>query len=199
VLVVDDSSPDGTGDLADALAAEHDGCGAAPLGEERDRPRLPCRLPPRARRRRGLRDGDGLRLLPRPADLARLLAAVRAGADVALGSRYVPGGGVEEWGCCGASSARRIHLRAPGAGAEGARPHGRLQVLSPRGAAGHPVRRGSLAGLRLSGRADLPAVQAGFRVQEVPIVFRDRQRGESKMSWRIAAEAMWLVPGLRFR
>jgi dolichol-phosphate mannosyltransferase len=42
------------------------------------------------------------------------------------------------------------------------------------------------------------AVQAGFRVQEVPIIFRDRQRGQSKMSWRIAAEAMWLVPRLRF-
>ena len=43
------------------------------------------------------------------------------------------------------------------------------------------------------------AVRAGFRVREVPIVFRDRQRGESKMSWRIAVEAMWLVPRLRFR
>jgi hypothetical protein len=42
------------------------------------------------------------------------------------------------------------------------------------------------------------AVRAGFRVAEVPIVFRDRQRGQSKMSWRIAAEAMWLVPRLRF-
>ena len=43
------------------------------------------------------------------------------------------------------------------------------------------------------------AVQAGFRVVEVPIFFRDRVRGQSKMSWRIAAEAMWLVPLLRFR
>ena len=43
------------------------------------------------------------------------------------------------------------------------------------------------------------AVRAGFRVVEVPIVFRDRQQGKSKMSWRIAAEAMWLVPRLRFR
>jgi len=43
------------------------------------------------------------------------------------------------------------------------------------------------------------AVQAGFRVVEVPIVFRDRQHGTSKMSWRIAAEAIWLVPLLRFR
>jgi dolichol-phosphate mannosyltransferase len=42
-------------------------------------------------------------------------------------------------------------------------------------------------------------VQAGFKVVEVPIVFRDRQQGTSKMSWRIAAEAMWLVPLLRFR
>ena len=43
------------------------------------------------------------------------------------------------------------------------------------------------------------AVQAGFSVVEVPIVFRDREHGQSKMSWRIAAEAMWLVPRLRFR
>ena len=43
------------------------------------------------------------------------------------------------------------------------------------------------------------AVRAGFRVVEVPIIFRDRQRGQSKMSWRIAAEAMWLVPLLRFK
>jgi dolichol-phosphate mannosyltransferase len=42
------------------------------------------------------------------------------------------------------------------------------------------------------------AVRAGFRVEEVPIVFKDRERGQSKMSWRIAAEAMWLVPKLRF-
>jgi hypothetical protein len=42
-------------------------------------------------------------------------------------------------------------------------------------------------------------VQEGFEVVEVPIVFRDRQQGTSKMSWRIAAEAMWLVPLLRFR
>ena len=41
--------------------------------------------------------------------------------------------------------------------------------------------------------------KAGFKVEEVPIVFRDRQHGQSKMSWRIAAEAMWLVPLLRFR
>ena len=43
------------------------------------------------------------------------------------------------------------------------------------------------------------AVQAGFRVVEVPIIFRDRERGTSKMSWKIAVEAMWLVPLLRFR
>ena len=42
------------------------------------------------------------------------------------------------------------------------------------------------------------AVQGGFRVAEVPIVFRDREQGQSKMSWRIAAEATWLVPLLRF-
>ena len=42
------------------------------------------------------------------------------------------------------------------------------------------------------------AVRAGFQVVEVPIVFKDRLRGQSKMSWRIAAEAMWLVPQLRF-
>ena len=149
----------------------------------------------------GLRDGDGLRLLPRPADLARLLGGGprrrRPRARLALrarrrGQRLGPAAALHQRG--------RLDLRAPRARPAGARPHRRLQVLSPRGARGDPLRRRALAAATPS-RSSSPTARcsAGFRVVEVPIVFRDRQHGQSKMSWRIAAEAMWLVPRLRFR
>ena len=92
-----------------------------------------------------------------PADLARLLAGRRAGADLALGSRYVPGGGVSDWGLLrrfiseGGSTYARIVL-----GLQRARPDRRLQVLPPRGARSDPLRQRPLAGLRLPGRAHLP-------------------------------------------
>jgi len=135
-----------------------------------------------------------------PADLARLLAAVREGADLALGSRYVPGGGVRDWGLL-----RRLI-------SEGGSTYARLVLgLRVRDLTGgfKCFRREVLEAIRFDGvrsqgyafQVELTyrAVQAGFRVREVPIVFRDRQHGQSKMSWRIAAEAMWLVPRLRFR
>src|SRR5271165_6963187 len=187
VLVVDDGSPDGTGELADRLAAEHDwlqvlhraeknGIGAGYLMEM---------------------DSD---FSHDPADLARLLAAVRGGADLALGSRYVPGGGVRDWGLLrrivseGGSTYARLVLGLSVRDLTGGFKCFRREVLE----AIHfdSVRsRGYAFQVELTYRA----VRAGFRVVEVPIVFRDRERGQSKMSWRIAAEAMWLVPGLRFR
>jgi dolichol-phosphate mannosyltransferase len=135
-----------------------------------------------------------------PADLARLLAAVRDGADLALGSRYVPGGGVEEWGLLrrfvseGGSTYARIVLGLKVKDLTGGFKCFRREVLE----AIH------FDGVRSQGYAfqvelTYRAVQNGFRVVEVPIVFRDRQQGTSKMSWRIAAEAMWLVPLLRLR
>jgi dolichol-phosphate mannosyltransferase len=200
ILIVDDGSPDGTGEIADRLAAaygqvevlhrtEKNGIGPAYLA--------------------GFRyalDRDAGYVLEMdsdfshdPADLARLLAAVQGGADLALGSRYVPGGGVSDWGLLrrfvsvGGSAYARLVLGLRVRDLTGGFKCFRREVLE----AIH------FDGVRSQGYAfqvelTYRAVRAGFRVVEVPILFKDRELGESKMSWRIAAEAMWLVPKLRF-
>jgi dolichol-phosphate mannosyltransferase len=134
-----------------------------------------------------------------PADLARLLQAVRDGADLALGSRYVPGGGVTDWSLLrrfisqGGSTYARIVLGLHVHDLTGGFKCFRREVLEAIDFAN--VRsRGYAFQVELTYRA----VRAGFRVVEVPIVFRDREKGHSKMSWRITVEAMWLVPALRF-
>ena len=200
ILVVDDGSPDGTGRLADAMAEQHEwvkvlhrtekgGIGPAYL----------------AGFAHALEHGAGYVMemdsdfSHDPADLARLLAAARSDADLVLGSRYVPGGEVKDWGLLrkfiseGGSTYARIVLGLKVRDLTGGFKCFRREVLE----AIHfdEVRsRGYAFQVELTYRA----VQAGFRVAEVPIVFRDRERGQSKMSWRIAAEAMWLVPLLRF-
>lgn len=201
VLVVDDGSPDGTGAIADRLAAEHawvevlhraekNGIGPAYLAGFRH-----------------ALDHDAGYVIEMdsdfshdPADIRRLLEAVKGGADLALGSRYVPGGGVRDWGLLrrfiseGGSTYARWVLGLGVRDLTGGFKCFRREVLEAIHFDG--VRsRGYAFQVELTYRA----VRAGFRVVEVPIVFRDRQRGQSKMSWRIAAEAMWLVPGLRFR
>jgi len=201
VLIVDDGSPDGTGQIADRLARERDwlevlhrtqkgGIGPAYL----------------AGFSHALERGAGFVMemdsdfSHDPADLARLLAAVHAGADLALGSRYVPGGGVSDWGLLrrliseGGSAYARWVLGLRVRDLTGGFKCFRREVLE----AIHfdSVRsRGYAFQVEVTYRA----VRAGFRVVEVPIVFRDRRRGQSKMSWRIAAEAMFVVPLLRFR
>ena len=134
-----------------------------------------------------------------PSDIARILAAAQE-ADLVLGSRYVQGGGVVNW-----SLPRRVVSRAGCYYAQG--------VL---GLDQHDLTGGFKCFRREVLEAiDLPSVQAqgyafqveltyravkaGFRVVEVPILFSDRIRGQSKMSPRIAVEAAWLVPQLRFR
>jgi dolichol-phosphate mannosyltransferase len=205
ILVVDDGSPDGTGRIVDELAArdasievlhrtEKNGIGPAYL----------------AGFRHALAHGAGYVMemdsdfSHDPADLARLLDAVDRdspdSADLALGSRYVPGGGVRDWGLLrrfiseGGSTYARWVLGLQVRDLTGGFKCFRREVLE----AIH------FDGVRSQGYAfqvelTYRAVLAGFRVVEVPIVFRDRQDGQSKMSWRIAAEAMWLVPLLRFR
>jgi len=184
ILIVDDGSPDGTGAIADRLASEREqvevlhrteknGIGPAYLA--------------------------GFRHSHDPADLARLLAAVRGGADLALGSRYVPGGGVVDWGLLrrfiseGGSTYARWVLGLRVRDLTGGFKCFKREVLEAIHFDG--VRsRGYAFQVELTYRA----VRAGFEVVEVPIVFKDRELGQSKMSWRIAAEAMWLVPRLRF-
>ena len=201
ILVVDDGSPDGTGEIADQIAAEHDWLQVLHRSEKNGIG--PAYL---AGFRHALDRGAGFVMemdsdfSHDPADLARLLAAARSDADLALGSRYVPGGGVTDWGLLrrfiseGGSTYARWVLGLRVRDLTGGFKCFRRDVLEAIHFDG--VRsRGYAFQVELTYRA----VRAGFRVVEVPIVFRDRQHGESKMSWRIAAEAMWLVPRLRFR
>ncbi len=199
VLVVDDGSPDGTGEIAERLAAEHpwvqvlhrtqkEGIGPAYL----------------AGFHHALRQGAAYVLemdsdfSHDPADLPRLLGAIRDGADLALGSRYVPGGGVSDWGLMrqfvsrGGSTYARLVLGLRVHDLTGGFKCFRREVLEA-----IDFDRVRSQGYGFQVELTYRAVRAGFHVVEVPIVFRDRQRGQSKMSWWIAAEAMWLVPQLR--
>src|SRR4051795_12648475 len=201
VLVVDDGSPDGTGAMADELAAAHPG--------EVEVLHRPVRegLGPAylAGFERALARGAGYvfemdaDLSHDPADLARLLAAVRdEGADVALGSRYVTGGGVTDWG----TARRAVSL---GGSLYAATVLGlRLRDLTGgfKCFRAEVLRTIGLDTVRSKGYAfqvelTYRAVRSGYTVVEVPITFRDRRAGRSKMSWRIAGEAMMLVPRLR--
>ena len=201
ILIVDDGSPDGTGRIADELAAEHDWMQVLHRSEKNGIG--PAYL---AGFRHALDAGAGYVMemdsdfSHDPADLARLLQAVRDGADVALGSRYVPGGGVVDWGLLrrvvseGGSTYARLVLGLHVRDLTGGFKCFRREVLEA-------IHFDSVRSQGYAFQVELTyrAVQAGFRVVEVPITFRDRQQGTSKMSWRIAAEAMWLVPLLRFR
>jgi dolichol-phosphate mannosyltransferase len=201
ILVVDDGSPDGTGQIADRVAkelpavevlhrAERQGLGPAYLAG------FAHALGAGATHVMEM-DAD---FSHDPADLARLLQAAHDGADVALGSRYVPGGGVSDWGL-----GRRLISRG---GSWYARQVLGLNVRDLTGGF-KCFRREVLDAIDLESvqsqgyafQVELTyrAVRAGFDVLEVPIVFRDRRLGRSKMSWRIAGEAMLLVPRLRKR
>ena len=201
ILIVDDGSPDGTGRIADELAADHDWMQVLHRSEKNGIG--PAYL---AGFRHALDAGAGYVMemdsdfSHDPADLARLLQAVRDGADLALGSRYVPGGGVVDWGLLrrvvseGGSTYARLVLGLRVRDLTGGFKCFRREVLEA-------IHFDSVRSQGYAFQVELTyrAVQAGFRVVEVPITFRDRQQGTSKMSWRIAAEAMWLVPLLRFR
>jgi dolichol-phosphate mannosyltransferase len=199
VLIVDDDSPDGTGRIADRLAAEHE---AVEVLHRTLREGLgPAYL---AGFDHALRHGAGYLFemdadfSHDPADLARLLECVRGDADVALGSRYVPGGGVEDWGLLrrlvstGGSWYARVVLNLGIRDLTGGFKCFRREVLE--GIDLPTVRtRGYGFQIELTYRA----LMAGFRVVELPIVFRNRRYGKSKMSPRIAGEAIWLIPQLR--
>jgi dolichol-phosphate mannosyltransferase len=199
VLVIDDNSPDGTGDLADRLASEHEFVEV--LHRERKEGLGPAYI---AGFHRALAEGAELILemdcdfSHDPADVPRLIEAVEAGADLALGSRYVAGGSVGDWG------AGRRAISSWGS-------------LYARTILGVPVR-DMTAGFRCYRREVLEAIdlgsissrgyafqiestyrtlRRGFRVVEVPIRFVDREHGGSKMSRSIVLEAMWKVPLLR--
>ncbi len=200
VLVVDDSSPDGTGEIADRIAA------ADERVEVLHRPRKEGLGPAYvAGFARVLAEGAELILQMDtdfshdPADVPRLLAAMDD-ADLALGSRYVPGGGVGEWGRVrraisrGGSTYARLWLGVDVRDLTGGFKCYRRDVLEA-------IRPGSVGALGYAFQVETTyrAVLAGYRVVEVPIVFNDRRVGDSKMSRSIVLEAAVRVPLMRLR
>ena len=202
ILIVDDGSPDGTGQIGDRLAADRSEVEV--LHRTRREGLGPAYL---AGFEHALSSGAGFVMemdsdfSHNPSDLARLLGAVRdGGADLALGSRYVPGGGIENWSASrrvisrGGSLYARLILGLPVNDLTGGFKCFRAEVLR---AIDLPsvTARGYAFQIELTYRA----IGRGFKVVEVPIVFRDRVAGTSKMSWQITAEAAWLVPAMRLR
>ena len=200
VLVIDDSSPDGSGELADRLADRF------PFLSVLHRPRKEGLGP-------AYLDGfvwalgtDATRIVEMdcdlshdPADLPRLLAASED-ADLVLGSRYVPGGGTRQWGLGRRAVSRfgcfyaRALLGIPVRDLTGGFKCFRRGVLETIG-----LERISTKGYAFQIETTYRAIRAGYRVVEVPIVFSEREAGGSKMSPAIAVEAMAKVPELRLR
>ena len=200
VLVIDDNSPDGTGALADALAAgdprvrvlhrqRKEGLGRAYLAGFAEALK-----------------GDYSRILEMDADfshdparLPELLEISRTDADLVLGSRYVEGGGTVNWGfgrrllSKGGSFYARTILGLPIRDLTGGFKCFRREVLE---AIDLPTVRSS--GYAFQIELTYRAIKRGFRVREVPITFVDRRVGKSKMSRRIVAEALWMVWKIRF-
>jgi dolichol-phosphate mannosyltransferase len=201
ILVIDDNSPDGTGALADRLAAELPFVDV--LHRERKEGLGPAYLAGFAR---ALADGAELVLemdcdfSHDPADVPRLIAAAEDGADVVLGSRYVRGGGVTNWGLLrrmisrGASVYTSLFLQMGVRDPTGGFKCFRRSVLETVDL-GAVTARGYAFQIEVTYRAK----RAGFRVVEVPITFADRTQGHSKMSRAIVLEAIWRVPLLRAR
>jgi dolichol-phosphate mannosyltransferase len=198
ILVIDDNSPDGTGEIADRLAAERaevdvlhrarkDGLGPAYLAgfawaleHEADRVlEMDCDF-----------SHD-------PADVPRLLAAAEQ-ADLVLGSRYVPGGGTRNWNLLrrlisrGGSLYAQILLGVRIRDLTGGFKCYRRAVLET-----VDLDAIDSKGYAFQIETTYRALRAGFRVVEVPIVFVDREAGGSKMSKSIVLEAMWKVPAIR--
>jgi dolichol-phosphate mannosyltransferase len=199
VLVIDDNSPDGTGEIADRLATELGFVSV--LHREKKEGLGPAYL---AGFREALDRGAELVLemdcdfSHDPADVPRLIAACEAGADLALGSRYVPGGGTENWGLArrlisaGGSLYARLLLGVRIRDLTGGFKCYRREVLE----------RIDLDAIHSKGYAfqiegTYRTLRAGFTVVEVPIRFADRTEGTSKMSRSIFLEAVARVPALR--
>jgi dolichol-phosphate mannosyltransferase len=195
LLVVDDGSPDGTGDVAEALAANDSEMSV------HHRPQKLGLGPAYA-------DGFDLALAAgaevvvemdadfshNPVDIPRLVEAVEAGADLAIGSRYVPGGSTPDWPLRrrflsrGGNTYARIMLGIPVRDATAGFRAFRADALRRL-----PYRQAEASGYGFQVEMAWRAHQLGLHIAEVPIVFRDRESGTSKMSQDIVIEAMKLV------
>jgi dolichol-phosphate mannosyltransferase len=200
IVVVDDNSPDGTGELADELAR------SLPFVSVVHRPRKeglgPAYL---AAFRAALAAGPELIMTMDcdfshdPTDVPRLVKGAES-ADVVVGSRYIPGGGVRNWGPLRRAISRGGSLYAQvllGVGVRdltGGFKCYRREVLEQIG-----LERITSRGYAFQIETTYRALRAGFRVIEVPIVFTDREAGRSKMSRMIVLEAIGRVPALRLR
>jgi dolichol-phosphate mannosyltransferase len=199
VLVIDDNSPDGTGKIADRLAAELDFVSV--LHRERKEGLGPAYL---EGFRRALADGAELVLemdsdfSHDPADVPRLIEEAERGADLTLGSRYVPGGSIPNWGLVrrfisrGGCLYAQLWLQTRVRDLTGGFKCYRRRVLEAI----------DLDAIHSKGYAfqietTYRALRKGFRVVEVPITFVDREEGGSKMSRTIVLEAIWKVPLIR--
>jgi dolichol-phosphate mannosyltransferase len=202
VLVIDDNSPDGTGAIADRLAAEFDWVNVLHRGRKEGLG--PAYL---AGFERALADGAELVVemdcdfSHDPGDVPRLLAAAEDGADLVLGSRYVKGGSVsDDWGfirravSSGGSVYARLILGVPVRDLTGGFKCFRRAVLEA-----IDLETVQAKGYAFQIELTYRARRRGFRVVEVPIRFVDRTRGGSKMSHAIVLEAIWRVPALRLR
>jgi dolichol-phosphate mannosyltransferase len=200
ILIVDDNSPDGTGHLADQIAASR------PRVEVIHREEKEGLGPAYLEGFRAALDGGADLIVQMDADfshdpayLPRLLAASEL-ADLVIGSRYVPGGGITEWGRVrrllsrGGSLYSRSILRVPVRDLTGGFKCFRREVLEK-------IDLSEVAASGYSFQVEMTwrVVQAGFSVMEVPITFRERQQGDSKMTTGIVAEAAWRVPQMRLR
>jgi dolichol-phosphate mannosyltransferase len=201
LLVVDDSSPDGTGDIADRLAAAN--------------PRVHVHhRPGKQGLGRAYLDGFGVALAGGagiviqmdadwshdPTSLPALVAPIADGrADLVIGSRYTTGGGVEDWGI-----ARRVISRGGSTFARvvlGLGPHdltGGFKAWRAATLAAVPFDGIRAGGYVFQIEMTYRASRFGARVREVPITFRDRRLGQSKMSRRIIVEALFVVMSLRW-
>jgi dolichol-phosphate mannosyltransferase len=198
ILIVDDSSPDGTGEIADRLAAESEDV------EVLHRPFKEGLGPAYIAGFRRALAGGAQRVIEMDADfshdpsyLPRLISATDD-ADLAIGSRYVEGGGVTDWGPLrrlisrGGSAYARIVLGLAVQDLTGGFKCFRREVLETIDLDAVTAR-----GYAFQVEMTYRAIRAGFRVVEVPITFRERRVGQSKMTGAIVAEAAWRVPLMR--
>lgn len=201
VLVVDDASPDGTGEIADRLSAELPWVSV--LHRERKEGIGPAYV---AGFRRALSAGAELVIemdcdfSHDPEDVPRLIAAAEGGADLVLGSRYAPGGGTRNWGivrrvvsrggCLYAQVFLGVRVRDLTGGFKCFR-RGTLEAIDLDALSAH--------GYAFQIETTYRVRRAGLQVVEVPITFVERRAGASKMTGSIVAEAMWKVPLLRVR